>query len=182
MSVSRPLVSGAALITCCSLAAYAVPITIKLRPGLWEMTTEGQTSGSPPIPADVLANMPPDRRARMEAAIAARRARAGQPHVSRQCITAESLQRGLDLDERRQSNCQEKVVSSSNSEMNIQIECKGSRDEVTSGNLHFTTAGPEKLTGTINMKVGNGTQNMTVKRVIEGKWVSADCGDLKPRQ
>ncbi len=179
MSISRSVICGVAVITCCSLA-YAVPITLKLRPGLWEMTTEGQTSGSPPIPPEVLANMPPDRRAKMEAVIAARRARAGQPHVSRQCITAESLQKGLDLDERRGSDCQEKVVSSSSSEMNIQIQCKGPR-LATVGNLHFTTSGSEQLTGTINMNVGDGEQNMTVKRVIQGKWIATDCGDLKPR-
>jgi Protein of unknown function (DUF3617) len=181
MSVSRALISGVAFITCFSLAAYAVPITLKLRPGLWEMTSQGENSGALPIPAEVLANLPPDRRAKMEAALAASRARAAKPHVSRQCITAESLQRGIDLDEKRGNDCQEKVVSSSSSEMDVQIECKGPR-LASSGNWHFTATGVERLTGTINMKVSDGAQNnMTMRRVIEGKWLAADCGSVKPR-
>ncbi len=178
MSVSRTLIF--AFITWFSVAAYAVPITLKLRPGLWEMTSEGQISGAPPIPAEVLARLPPDRRAKMEAALAASRARAAKPHVSRQCITAESLQRGIDLDEKRGNDCQEKVVSSSSSEMDVQIECKGPR-QASSGNVHFATGGPERLSGTINMKVSDGAQNMTMRRVIEGKWIAADCGSVKPR-
>ncbi len=181
MSLSRVLMAGFAFVTCCSLAAYAVPVTMKLRPGLWEMTSKGQTSGSLPIPADVLARLPPDRRAKMEAAIAASQARAATPHVSRQCITAESLQRGLELDERRERGCQETIVSSSSSEMNIQVECK-SPQHSTSGTMHFSAAGLETLAGTVNMKISDGGHSLMINRVIEGKWIAADCGNLKPKQ
>ncbi len=181
MLVSRTLISGVAFFTCWSLAAYAVPITLKLRPGLWEMTSQGENSGALPMPAEALARLPPDRRAKMEAALAASRARAAKPHVSRQCITAESLQRGIDLDEKRGRDCQERVISSSSSDMDIQVECKGPR-LTSSGNVHFTATGAERLNGTINMKISDGAQNMTMRRVIEGRWIAADCGGVKARQ
>jgi hypothetical protein len=35
------------------------------------------------------------------------------------------------------------------------------------------------MTGTINMTITDGVRTMNVKRVVNGKWLAADCGDLK---
>jgi hypothetical protein len=35
------------------------------------------------------------------------------------------------------------------------------------------------MTGTINMTITDGVRTMTVKRVVNGKWLAADCGNLK---
>jgi Protein of unknown function (DUF3617) len=160
---------------CCPYHAQAPPGLV----GNDEPRPKQRSTANPP---EVLARLSPDRRAKMEAALAASRARAAKPHVSTECITAESLQRGIDLDEKRGNDCQERVVSSSSSEMDIQIECKGPQ-LASSGNLHLTATGAERLTSIIHMNLSDGAQNkMTMRRVIEGKWIAADCGTVKPRQ
>ena len=48
-----------------------------------------------------------------------------------------------------------------------------------SGTSHFEAVGPEALTGTIDMTMTDGVRTTTVKRVMLGKWLGADCGNLK---
>ncbi len=181
MSTSRVLFAGFAL-NACAVAAYAAaPITLNLRPGLWEMTSSAQTSGMPPIPQEMLDRMPPDRRAKLEASIAARQAAGAKPHMRKTCVTPKSLQRGLKFDERAESGCEQTVTSSTGKTMDVQIACRGARQRTT-GTMHFIAAGPESVRGTIDMTIGDGTHNMNVKSVIEGKWLAADCGDVKPSE
>ena len=87
MSYSRLLFAGLCVSNILIFPGYAAAATLNLNPGLWEMTTTGETTGAPPIPADILAQMPPERRAKLEAAMAANATRASTPHVSKQCIT-----------------------------------------------------------------------------------------------
>ena len=53
-------------------ASQADPVTINVRTGLWEMTSSGQTTGTPPIPAEAFARLTPEQRAKFEAAMTAR--------------------------------------------------------------------------------------------------------------
>ena len=56
-------------------------------------------------------------------------------------------------------------------------ECTG--QERTSGHFRFEAVSPEAMTGTIDVTVTNGARTMTIKRVMHGKWLGADCGSLK---
>jgi hypothetical protein len=143
------------------------------------MSTSGETTGAPPIPPELLAQMPPDRRAKFEAAIAASRARASAPYTLKRCITPDNLQRGLDVDDKYSNDrCKPTVVSSTASVMDMRVQCAGPKQNV-SGTFHFEAAKPEAVTGTINMTISVGGNVMTMKRVIQGKWLGADCGDVK---
>jgi len=178
MSVSRLVFAGLAF-SCGALAASAAPITLNLRPGLWEMTSTGEATGALPIPQEMLDRLPPDRRAKIEAAIAASRARVSQPRVFKQCITAESLKRGIEANDREVSEgCHPTVVSSTASAMDVRVQCTNPRHS-TSGTFHFETSSPEAVSGTVNMTISEGARSMTMKRVIAGKWLGADCGNVK---
>lgn len=178
MSYSRLLFAGFCVSNILIFPSYAAAATLNLKPGLWEMTWSGQTSGAPPIPPDVLAQMPPERRAKLEAAMAANANRTSAPHANKQCITEKSLQRGLNVEENKtESSCQRTVVSNTASVMDMRQECSGRQK--SSGTFHFEAASPETMTGTINMTITDGARTMTVKRVVNGKWLAADCGDLK---
>jgi Protein of unknown function (DUF3617) len=179
MSYSRLLFAGLCVSNILIFSGYAAAATLNLKPGLWEMTTTGETKGAPPIPADVLAQMPPERRAKFEAAMAANANRTSAPHANKQCITENSLQRGLKVDDNKnESGCQQTVVSSTASVMDMRMNCT-SPQRSSSGTFHFETAGPEAVNGTINMTISDGAHSMTIKRVIQGKWLGADCGNLK---
>ena len=179
MSTSRVLFTALAFSACSALAAQASGISLNVRPGLWEMTTSGQTSGAPPIPAELLASLPPERRAKFEAAMAASMARAAAPHTFRQCVTQENLQRGFDVNDKVKGvdKCTQSVVSSTASVMEVREQCSG-REKV-SGTFHFEAASPEAMNGTIDLAMSDGVHTMNVKRVMHAKWLSADCGSVK---
>ena len=179
MSTSRVLFTALAFSACATLAAQASGISLNVRPGLWEMTTSGQTSRAPPIPAELLARLPPERRAKFEAAMAASMARAGAPRTFRQCVTPENLQRGFDVNDKIKGagKCTQSVVSSTASVMEVREQCSG-REKV-SGTFHFEAASPEAMNGTIDLAMSDGVHTMNVKRVVHAKWLGADCGSVK---
>ncbi len=144
------------------------------------MISTGNTTGAPPIPAELLARMTPQQRAKFQAAMAASMARSRVPHVYNQCITEKSLQRGIKLQKSNNNgvrNCRQTIVSSSASVMEVHEECNGR--EKTSGTIHFEAVGPETVTGTIHMTMTEGAHTMTVNRTLQGKWIGGDCGSLK---
>lgn len=156
----------------CISAARAEPVTLNVRPGLWEMTVSGEGSEVPPIPPEALARMTPDQRARVQAALAAQTASAGKPHVHKSCVTAKSLQRGFDTGESNaQRKCTRTITSSSGSAMDGREECTGAVP--VSGRFHAEA--PDATT--VNVTVELTIKTMTVKRVMHGKWIGADCGE-----
>jgi hypothetical protein len=178
MSKLRVLPAGLCVTACLTLAAHAAPNALNVKPGLWEMTTTGETSGAPPIPQDTLARMSPEQRAKFEAAMAAGMAHSSAPRVSKQCMTEKSLQRGFDPGENKgERKCTDTVVSSSATVMEVRQECTGR--EKMSGHFRFEAVNPEVVNGTINMTVTDGARTMTIKRVMHGKWLGTDCGSLK---
>lgn len=157
-------------------AAQAGPVTLNVRPGLWEMTVSGQGSGTPPIPAEVLARMTPEQRAKFQAAMAARMGGGDKPNVYKSCITETTLQRGFNTGESNaQRKCTQTILSSTASAMDGREECTGGRAHM-SGHFHFAAPDPVTVNGTIDYSVGDGAHTMTMKQVIHGKWVGADCG------
>ncbi len=177
MSFTRLLLSGLCL---CGLAAasQAEPVHLKLRPGLWQMSSSGETHGAPAIPAEMLARLPPAQRARIKAAMAASMANAGKPHVYKYCVTEKSLQHGFNPAEHSaQERCKPTILSSSGSTMDVRAECTGRRGgEHVDGRFHYEAPNPQTMNATIDMTMTERGHNVRIKRVMHGKWLSADCG------
>jgi hypothetical protein len=161
------------------LAPLAAPAAdrIAARPGLWEFTHQNSNTGAPPIPAEVLAKLPPDTLAKMQAQMQ-------HPATvsNRSCITAQDLDRGFNPDDRPNSRCKNTVLSHSSTALEIAIDCADLGKEHGSGHgtAKFQTAGPEAMTGTIDMTIKVGEQTMTHHSQVSGRWLGADCGDVKP--
>jgi hypothetical protein len=178
MSKLRVLSAGLCVTACLTLAGHTAPLSLNVKTGLWEMTTTGETSGAPPIPQDALARMSPEQRAKFEASMAAGMAHSSAPHVSKQCMTEKSLQRGFDPGENKgEHKCTDTVVSSSATVMEVRQECTGR--EKMSGHFRFEAVNPEVVNGMIDVTVTDGARTMTIKRVMHGKWLGTDCGSLK---
>jgi hypothetical protein len=174
----RVLLAGLCAGIVSTAASQAAPMPLHVRTGLWEMTSSGKTTGAPPIPANILAQMPPDRRAKLQAAIAARQARSAAPRVKKQCITAKSMQRGFHVGGNKdEPGYHQTMATSTASVMEVREECGGR--EKTSGIYHFEATNPETITGNLSVTVSDGVHTMHMTRVIHGKWLSADCGNLK---
>jgi len=179
MSTLRILSLALSATVCFVAASRAAPITLNVNPGLWQVTSTGEVSGAPPIPQEQLAKLSPAQRAKVAAAMAAAMGSANKPIVFKQCVTAESLQRGFEPDPKMGPNsCTETVVSSTPTAMDLQIECTG--PQKASGTVHFEAATPAAFAGKVDITVTDGSHTMKVSRTLQGEWQGADCGNVKP--
>lgn len=153
------------------IAAAADFTPLALKPGLWEATVTTQMQ----LPDAMLANLPPERRAQMQAMMAGRM---GQPSVVKSCLTKESLSKALNFGatgEKR--NCQFNLVTSSTTKQQADIECTSDKGKVT-GSMTFEALTAESGRVTMRMSQDNGTK---MDITVNTKYLGPDCGDVKPR-
>jgi hypothetical protein len=168
-------VSAAALIA----ARAADDTPLKVNPGLWEITSEGQNSGTPPIPPQALAQMSPEQRAQMEAQFKAMMAKQAQRRVVKRCVTQQEINDGFDkLDRMSRGQCSQTVTASTPTLREGRLQCTGAT--TASGTYRFEAPSPESVSGSWDMTTGDANNTMKVKNTFQGKWLSADCGDIKP--
>ena len=79
------------------------------------------------VSPDVLAKMPPEARAQMGAAMA----RMQQPTTTRDCLTAEKLARGFDVNRHHGSNCQQTLLQQTSSKIEMRATCSTGGDSTT---------------------------------------------------
>jgi hypothetical protein len=172
----------AVLVPVAAMAADEMrPLDAKV--GLWESTVSTQMSGlpamaaMPQIPESALAKMTPQQRAQMESMMKSR-ASGGAPQVTTKvCLTRESLSSGALA--RQDNSCTHKVISSSAAKQVVHVECVHGEVK-TAGDLTVELVDPEHIKGTMAMKSAMGGQNTDMKMSFNNKWISADCGDVKP--
>jgi hypothetical protein len=140
----------------------------------------------PQLTPEQLAKMPPAARQQMESMM---NGRAGAPRTitSKSCTTKEEINKGLAFSDKNQANCTRKIVSSSSSKVEMHVECAPDKTnmtvvtDITVDRLdaeHVKVAGTSKSTGT---SAGNGAaRTMDSKFTVNSKWLSSDCGDVKP--
>jgi Protein of unknown function (DUF3617) len=154
-----------------------------IKPELWEMTQQAEVNGRPLVPDEVLAKMPPEARARMEAALQGRGAGGpGGSPTSRHCITERDLDRGFRADDEHQ-HCTHKILSQTAKSMEVAIDCAnlGEHGGTGHGTLTWAASSPEAMAGTVDMAITQGAQTMNTHVTLTGRWLGADCGDVKPR-
>jgi hypothetical protein len=134
-------------------------------------------SGMPKIPADALARMTPDQRARVQSGMGSGTGN-GQPPAYKSCLTKEKLAQGFRPDDRGTLNCKTTVLRVSASTMDIKEVCppQGGSVEAT---FHVEAHGSEETSGTMHVVVSYQGHTMTSEGTFHGKWLSADCGDVK---
>jgi hypothetical protein len=180
-----------AIVLACPAGIWAQEIKIDVKPGLWENTATTTMSGMqmppgramPQITPEQLAQMPPDARARIESMM---KGGAGAPQTTttKSCITSAQLTRPL-IDSSDKS-CGYKLTGSSSSTQNIHVECNKGNVKIA-GDVVLNRVDSEHMKGDVNMKTtgdsstaGSMGQNMTLKVSYNAKWLTADCGDVKP--
>jgi len=163
------------------LAAAAEPIRLNVKPGLWEIASQNQISGAPPIPEERLARLTPDQRARIEAAMQSSMAEAVKPQLAKHCLTPEKIARGLDVDHHDASHCERKILTNSGSEMQLTEQCTEDNGS-TVIDEHFQLSGSESVSGSVHVVKTTGDKSMTINSTVHGKWLGASCGDIKDFQ
>jgi hypothetical protein len=151
---------------------------LDVKSGLWETTTITEISGMamPTLPPDVLAKMPPEQRAQMEAMM---NRGSGNPVTSQSCVTEKDLERGLRPETTKEQSCKVDSVSSNGKTQEAHVTCTNSRGKST-GVFRMTATSRESYEGTMDMNTAAAGRPMTIKMRLKGKWLSANCGNVKP--
>jgi Protein of unknown function (DUF3617) len=165
-------------------AAIAANTPLNLKLGLWEDTSQTESSGMPPIPQSVLDTFPPEQRAKMEAMMKAQAASGPRStsKVVRSCMTKEELTRPFMPDDIKE--CKHRVINSSGSMMEIEAQCMQDGVVKTTLSMRFEASSPERVTGISTLKFMSTTQgdgrSRTITTRTTARWLGADCGEVKP--
>ena len=152
----------------CLQNAHAETFDVKL--GLWELTHTTKMEGMPPIPPQVLAQMPPERRAQLEQQM--KQAGAGHTKTSKNCYTEKDRDRLFMPED--EASCTRKLIAQTKSKLEVAVACTGKEQTDT----HFTVEAVDAkhVKGVMNMTALHDGNRMTVEGSFTGKWLRADCG------
>lgn len=157
----------------------------KMQPGLWEQqvtmkSASGQMEAQMAQMQQQMASMPPEQRKMVEQMMARQgvgMGAAGQPHTVRLCITPEQAER-QDVAQ-HDGNCKQELLQRSGSTLRYRFTCTG--ENAATGEGEYTLASPASYSGkaSVVMQVKGKPEKMDM--TAQGRWVSADCGAIKPR-
>jgi len=170
---SLPLAALALVFGVGAQAQTAPPI----KPGLWQITSDRQTDGQPaPDLGEHLKQMPPEMRKRMEANMKQQGVdMSGGPGSMKICQTRESLDQGRWQGE--QGNCKTDFTSRTGSTWKWRSTCSQPPSQ-TEGEASFSN--PESYTVKSSTTMTMQGKAQVTKMTMNGKWLGADCGGLKP--
>ena len=165
----------------CALAAALVSTlaagqTPPIKPGLWEVHADREIDGKKMAPpADRLKNMPPAARAQMEATMKERGIAMGEGGATRICMTNGTLASGKLQAEA--AGCKTDYATRTSSVWKFHSSCPALKLE-SDGDIVFS--GGESYTMTVSSTISSMTPARLSKTTMNGKWLGASCGDLKP--
>lgn len=160
----------------------------KLSPGLWENTMQmksqnGEMDSQMAKMQAEMAKMPPDKRQMMESMMAQRGISMGAPGGTgspgmsvRTCMSKEQAERGEPPDDDKRQ-CKRESLSRSGSSIKFKVVCS---NPPSTGEGEFTLTSDKSYSGKMTMTAQVKGKPTTMEMQHSGKWLSADCGDIKP--
>jgi hypothetical protein len=184
--MTTPNLFRCAAVLAFSLAASAALANPSVAPGLWEYRSAMKTNDPAMQQAmaeaqKALASMPPEQRRQMEQMMAAQgmgisASGSGGPSTSfRVCITPEQAAR-QELPP-PDDKCTHRITGRTANSMKFAIECPA---EKTRGEGEMVFANARAYDGRFTMQQVQGGKTMKMESTIAARWVSADCGSIKP--
>ncbi len=173
------IIAAACLMTAVAASGAGANQPLQVKTGLWEVTQtttiNGGVASLPPDMQAQLAQMPPQERARLEAAMQARLG--GVPHT----ITFKSCVTEKDLNEQPWndgSKCKWTVITSTSTDMEARgTSCELGKDEGMSSEIHIKihVVNPGYAKGTFDGKATGNGHTLTLNGTHEAKWIAATC-------
>jgi len=156
-----------------------------LKPGLWEMQHKvqgnAQMDQAMAEMREQMAAMSPEQRKQMETMMAGRgvqMAPAGDGGMRMKvCMTREMAERN-DIPANR-GDCRTSQQQRSGNTLKMRFTCT---NPPSSGDTQVTFNGPEAYTSKTNVTSTTNGKAETMTMEGSGKWLSADCGSVKPIQ
>ena len=166
-----------------ALSSFAVAAQ-GMAPGLWEHNVKfksqsGEMEKSRAEMQAEIESLPPDQRRMVEQMMAKKgMSFDAQGTILRICVSKEQAARMEPLPMNK-AECKQDVVSRTSSSMKIRWACGGNDPSNGEGEIHFSSDKAFTGRAVVNSVHQGKPDRMDVESV--GKWVSADCGDVKPR-
>jgi hypothetical protein len=135
-------------------------------------------SGVPPIPPEMLARLTPEQHAKFEAAYKQRAARGPSSQTRQTCMTQDKLNRAPFSDDKK--SCQRTIVASTSTMAQFREECTEPDGTRRTMEGKFELAGSSAMKGSIQVKASANNKTMNINVDLSGKWLSSDCGSVKP--
>ncbi len=154
-----------------------------MKAGLWEhsftmKSQSGQVEKSMAEMKKQMEKMPAEQRKFMEDMMAKQGlGLSGGMNSVKVCISKEQAD-NLDIPQKQNDNCTQEITSRTDKSVKMKFDCKGSQP--SSGEGEFTLTSPTAYTGkaVINTTTQGKPDRMDMDQ--KGKWLSADCGNIKP--
>lgn len=152
----------------------------KFRPGLWEHSFSMQSQGGQIESAmqqmqQSMASLPPEQRKMMEEMMAKQGVGLGAGGNSvKVCLSREDAERDLPP---QQKGCTQDVKRSGNV-WQVAFQCKG--PPPSSGEGRMTLLSPTAYTGNFDILTEVANKPERIRMSNSGKWLGADCGQIRP--
>jgi hypothetical protein len=163
-------------LVCCATALLALPLAASAahrKPGLWETTVQlNFVKGGPQIPPAQLQQMK-----QMGIQLPFNR-----PTTVKQCLTAEQAAKEEAPSYGRNKDCQMKNAHYSGSTFSGDLVCN-SQDMKGTGTIKATFDSDTQYHGTMHFagtSPQHGGGEVEMNNEFTGRWISADCGTVKP--
>jgi hypothetical protein len=170
------------VLSCITLAAFAAgPLPVPpVKPGLWEarMTSLDADGREMPRPEQTaMARMSPEARARMADAMKARGVQMPDANgATKVCLTKDMFESGRWQQMASDSGCTTNY-STSGTTWKFHSSCTTFKSE-SDGETVFSGTESYRTKVTTTATVAGTTKTTT--RIVQAKWLGADCGDIKP--
>ena len=155
-----------------------------LQPGLWELTStmhsgSGQMEKAMAEAQKQMAALPPEQRKMMQDMMAKQGVTlgAGGPGsmVAKVCMTAEMLARNEIVTQ--EGDCRSQHAPRVGNTMTFSFSCTR---PPSSGEGEVTFVSPQAYRSRMNVKTSTGGRTEPFTMQSQGRWLSADCGSIKP--
>jgi hypothetical protein len=162
-----------------SAGAYAQ----NMKPGLWEITHDmksgsGEMEKARAQMQQQMAGMSPEQRKMMEDMMAKQGMKMGAGGTSvKMCMTKEMAERNQVPTQ--QGDCKTTRQERSGNTLKVAFSCT---NPPSSGEGQYTFVSPEAYTMRMTIKTAVQGKAETMTMDGSGKWLSADCGSIKPMQ
>ena len=172
------------LFALCTCAVASGAWAQNLKPGLWEISNSmksgsGEMERSMAQMQQQLASMPPEQRRMVEEMMAKQGAAMGSggpgSMSSRICLTKEMIERNeLPAD---RGDCRMTKQERRGNTIHVAYQCS---NPPSSGEGRYTVVNPEAYTMAMTVRTAVQGKSETVSMDGSGKWLGANCGNIKP--
>lgn len=145
--------------------------------GLWEVSSTITPSGQMPLPAEVLARLTPEQRARIEERTKSRSSEPAKTTTRKHCLTREQFDQGTTFGEDRKS-CTRTILTSTSSRVDIRVECADHGLKILEA-VRIDALDAENVKGSIHVLATGSDHTSNSDSTFTARWLGPVCGTIK---